>query len=121
MLFPEKPPHQIHQRGLIVFWNPAGKKVYFDSSRRQGSGCFVEMKLAESSGVPRKDNALRHSFCSYRMATLKNAAQVAYEAGNSIEVIQAHYDKVCTESEGKAWFNLMPETAENVLPMEASA
>ena len=50
VLFPEKPSHEIHQRGLIVFGNPAGKKVYFDSSRRQGSGCFVEMKLAESRG-----------------------------------------------------------------------
>jgi integrase len=30
-----------------------------------------------------KHNALRHSFCSYRLADVKSAAQVALEAGNS--------------------------------------
>jgi len=76
-------------------------------------------KLAETVGIPWKPNALRHGFCSYRMATLKNAPQVAYEAGNSVRMIQKHYDKVVTESQGVAWFSIMPEAAANVLPMVA--
>jgi len=44
-------------------------------------------KLSESAGVPWKQNALRHSFCSYRMATLKDAPRVSYEAGNSVRMI----------------------------------
>ena len=36
-------------------------------------------------------NGLRHSFISYRMAILKNAAEVALEAGNSPKMIFEHY------------------------------
>jgi len=78
-------------------------------------------KLSESAGVPWKQNALRHSFCSYRMATLKDAPRVSYEAGNSVRMIQRHYDKVVTESQGKLWFSVLPETAANVLPMVKTA
>jgi integrase len=76
-------------------------------------------KLSESTGIAWKQNALRHSFCSYRMATLKDAPRVSYEAGNSVRIIQRHYDKVVTESQGKAWFSIMPRTAKNVVQMVA--
>jgi len=79
------------------------------------------VKLSESTGVAWKQNALRHSFCSYRMATLKDAPRVSYEAGNSVRMIQRHYDKVVTESQGKAWFSLMPEVAANVVQIKAAA
>jgi len=78
-------------------------------------------KLSESTSVPWKQNALRHSFCSYRMATLKDAPRVSYEAGNSVRIIQRHYDKVVTESQGKTWFSILPKTAANVIQMEAAA
>ena len=78
-------------------------------------------KLSESAGVPWKQNALRHSFCSYRMATLKDAPRVSYEAGNSVRIIQRHYDKVVTESQGKAWFSIFPKGAENVVQMKGAA
>jgi hypothetical protein len=41
--------------------------------------------LAEDAGIKWKKNALRHSFCSYRLAVIEDAAKVAYEAGNSAE------------------------------------
>jgi integrase len=78
-------------------------------------------KLSESTKVPWKQNALRHSFCSYRMATLKDAPRVSYEAGNSVRIIQRHYDKVVTESQGKAWFSIMPKGAGNVVPITEAA
>jgi integrase len=78
-------------------------------------------KLSESAGVPWKQNALRHSFCSYRMATLKDAPRVSYEAGNSVRIIQRHYDKVVTESKGNAWFSIMPKTAGNVIQIAKAA
>ena len=55
------------------------------------------------------------------MATLKNAPQVAYEAGNSVRMIQRHYDKVVTESQGVAWFAILPETAKNVIALAKEA
>jgi integrase len=59
--------------------------------------------------VPWKHNALRHSFCSYRLAEQKNAAQVALEAGNSPQMIFKHYRELVTEDEAKDWFSITPE------------
>lgn len=55
-----------------------------------------------------KHNGLRHSFCSYRLAAIKNTAQVALEAGNSPQMIFQHYRQVVTESEAGKWFSIVP-------------
>ena len=54
-------------------------------------------------------NGLRHSFITYRMAVLKNAAQVALEAGNSPRMILEHYRELATIAEGNAWFAVRPD------------
>jgi integrase len=59
--------------------------------------------------VKRVHNGLRHSFITYRMAVLKNAAEVALEAGNSPRMIFQHYRELATEAEGNAWFAVMPD------------
>ena len=56
-------------------------------------------------------DGLRHSFISYRVAVVKDLAQVAFEAGNSIEIIQRHYNKRATETEAKAFFALTPKAS----------
>jgi integrase len=55
-----------------------------------------------------KHNALRHSFISYRVAVVKNTAQVALEAGNSPQMIFQHYRELVQLAAAKAWFGLMP-------------
>jgi integrase len=55
-----------------------------------------------------KHNGLRHSFCSYRLAAIKNAAQVALEAGNSPQMVFQHYRQVVTETEAAKWFSIFP-------------
>ncbi|MFO1461442.1 MAG: tyrosine-type recombinase/integrase [Verrucomicrobiota bacterium] len=67
-------------------------------------------KVGESIGIAWKRNALRHEFCSARLAVTKNAPEVAFEAGNSPAMIQKHYRAMLTEAEGQAWFNIMPPT-----------
>lgn len=57
-----------------------------------------------------KHNALRHSFCSYRLAIVKNAAQVALEAGNSPKMIFEHYRELVKEQDAHRWFNVLPES-----------
>jgi integrase len=57
-----------------------------------------------------RHNALRHSFCSYRLAIVKNAAQVALEAGNSPKIIFQHYRELVTEQEATQWFAITPES-----------
>jgi hypothetical protein len=44
-------------------------------------------------------NGRRHSFITYHMAILKNAAEVALEAGNSPRMIFEHYRELATTAE----------------------
>jgi integrase len=70
-----------------------------------------------ASGVAWKRNGLRHGFGTYRMAILKDPVRVAYEMGNSPQVIRQCYDRVVTEAVGAKWFSILPKKAANVLPM----
>jgi integrase len=67
-----------------------------------------------------KDNALRHSFVSYRLAETQDVNRVALEAGNSPQMIFKHYRELCTPAEAQTWFSLAPDEAANVIPMEAA-
>jgi hypothetical protein len=58
--------------------------------------------------VKRRDNALRHSFISYRLALVHNEHQVASEAGTSPAMIHAHYRELVSSEEAKEWFNTFP-------------
>ena len=55
-----------------------------------------------------KRNGLRHSFISYRLAEIKNVHQVSLEAGNSPQMVFAHYRQLVTETQAKEWFAIMP-------------
>jgi len=79
------------------------------TATRPASAPDAEKLLAPA--VEWKHNALRHSFCSYRLADVKSAAQVALEAGNSPQMIFEHYRELVTEKAAKAWFAITPETA----------
>ncbi len=56
-------------------------------------------------------NALRHSFASYRMAVVENAAQVAEECGHSVQVMKTHYRELVTKADAMAWFAVAPSPA----------
>jgi len=68
-------------------------------------------RLAESLGIQWPPNALRHSYISYRIAEVKNAAQVALEAGNSPAIIFRHYRELVTEEAAREWFGIFPGAA----------
>lgn len=53
-------------------------------------------------------NALRHSYVSYRLALIANAAQVAEECGHSVQVMKQHYRELVTRDEAVKWFAVMP-------------
>ncbi len=53
-------------------------------------------------------NGLRHSYISYRLAILNDTARVALEAGNSPDVIFAHYRELVTPEAATAWFDVRP-------------
>jgi len=54
-------------------------------------------------------NVLRHSYISYRIAKIKNAQEVALEAGNSPTIIFKHYRELATEEQADEWFGIMPK------------
>jgi integrase len=66
-------------------------------------------ETVKNSGVTWKDNGLRHSFISYRLAEINNAAQVALEAGNSEDMVFGHYRELVTDKDAKAWFSIVPK------------
>ena len=78
-------------------------------------------QVAEKLGVKWPANALRHSYGTYRLATVKSAAQVALEMGNSPKMVFAHYRKPVTEQDAKLYFSIAPKSAANVIPMEGVA
>jgi integrase len=65
--------------------------------------------LATEAKVGWKRNALRHSFVSYRVAQIKNIPQVAYESGNSPQIIDSNYRELVTEKDAKNWFAILPK------------
>jgi hypothetical protein len=65
-------------------------------------------RLRKLLDLPRLDNANRHSFGSYRLATAKSYDQVALEMGNSARKVREDYNDPKPESEGIAYFGLVP-------------
>jgi integrase len=78
-------------------------------------------KALDAAGIASVHNGLRHSFCTYRLADIQSAAQVALEAGNSPTMLFRHYRALATTEEGKAWFGIMPDasTSEKVVSFAA--
>jgi integrase len=64
--------------------------------------------LARSLGLTWPRNVLRHSFITYRLATVKSADQVALEAGNSPAVVFKHYHELGTEQDAEEWNSILP-------------
>jgi integrase len=95
--------------------------------RRRGlvvAGVRLEENLRElfrTVGIKRLHNGLRDSFISYRVAITKNLPQVAFEAGNSVEMIRSKYLEARTNAEAKRWFAVRPEKPANVTEIGAAA
>jgi integrase len=71
-------------------------------------------ETVKASGVAWKDNSLRHSFISYRLAEIQDAAQVALEAGNSPNMVFKHYREIVKPDVAKAWFAIRPDAPANI-------
>lgn len=66
-------------------------------------------ELAKTLKIKWPNNALRHSYASYRMASTDNAQKVSSEMGNSPQIIYRNYRKLVTKSEAEEWFSVSPE------------
>ncbi len=61
-------------------------------------------------------DALRHSYASYRNAVVRNLPQVAEEMGTSEEMLHGHYHNPRTTRQGEAWFAFLPSSAKRLAP-----
>src|SRR5439155_26357105 len=86
---------------------PHSKAYFFEALRNAASDAKITWK----------QNALRHSFISYRLAETQNINSVALEAGNSPQMIFRHYRELATPQQAKTWFAIAPEAASNVVPL----
>ena len=81
---------------------------------RSESGPVIDLKKPEDetarlqrvTGIRWRRNALRHSFCSYRVAITGNIPLVSIESGNSVQMIKRCYWDVKHFDEGLRWFGL---------------
>ncbi len=64
-------------------------------------------------------NALRHSFGSYRLPVLGDAARLALEMGNSPAMVFAHYREVVKPATAQRFWNIRPALAANVVALSA--
>ena len=74
----------------------------------------------EAASVGWKPNALRHSFISYRLADIQDAAKVSLEAGNSPAIVFRHYRELVKPDAARAWFAIVPDAPANVVTMKGA-
>lgn len=66
-------------------------------------------EVREQLGLVLKDNALRHSFCTYHLALHRNQEKTADLAGNSTTILNKHYKALVSRSAAELWFSITPE------------
>jgi hypothetical protein len=63
-------------------------------------------RIAKKAEVKWKRNALRHSYGTYRSAVTKNVPAVAFEMGNTVEMVQRHYNRPTPPHVARQWFKI---------------
>jgi integrase len=79
----------------------------------------TRLRVAAQAGVKWKQNVLRHSFISYRLAEIQDVNRVALEAGNSPQMIFRHYRELATPDHARTWFSIAPPTSNKVIAISA--
>ena len=65
-------------------------------------------KTKKIKPVEWKRNALRHTYISARLAECNDEARVAYEAGNSPQIIRSNNDARMRPAAAAEWFSIQP-------------
>jgi len=96
---------------------PGGRTTICDAQAETANATASE----DVEAIAWKRNALRHSWISYRLAEVKDAARVALEAGNSPNIIFGHYRELVTEAQAGRWFSIFPATGDNLVSIAGAA
>lgn len=118
------------QRRLVPILPPLDEVI--QSTKRADGQIFNFLKASdfsrfllgtiEAAGLDSIDNGLRHSFCTYRLASVQSAAQVALEAGNSPKILFDNYRELATPEQAELWFATQAfKKTKKVVPMQLAA
>jgi hypothetical protein len=75
------------------------------SSRRDASRAIAFVK---AFNIQWPNNALRHSYATYRLAVTADLPRVAIEMGTSPEKLVRNYRELADEKTAQAWFSIAP-------------
>jgi len=87
---------------LRPFVKPSGPVFSLSTINQKAAG------FAPRHGVAWPQNALRHSYASYRLGQCKSAAEVALEMGNSARMVFQHYRELVTPADVEKWWKIEP-------------
>jgi integrase len=91
---------------------PHGRAYFHELQRDTAAATEIKAdeatKRAALAPVEWKQNALRHSFISYRVAETGDVPRVALESGNSPAMIFTHYRELVTPEDAMQWFAIAP-------------
>ena len=76
----------------------------------QPKDSFQAIGFAKACGVIWPNNALRHSYATYRLAMTADAPRVALEMGNSPQKLMTNYRELADEEVARGWFAIRPST-----------
>jgi integrase len=76
--------------------------------------------FAKRQGIAWTANVLRHSYASYRLSILPDAARVALELGNSPAKLFSNYRELDRENHAPAWFSIEPKRSRKVISFRAA-
>ncbi len=69
-------------------------------------------RIVRDADLPKlPENCFRHSYISHAVAATGDIPRVSLNAGNSPKEINRHYRELVTEEDGKAWFQIEPNSA----------
>ena len=91
---------------------PHGRAYFHELQRDTAAATEIKAEAdahrAALAPVEWKQNALRHSFISYRVAETGDVPRVALESGNSPAMIFQHYRELVTPEDALLWFAIAP-------------
>jgi integrase len=94
-----------------------GQRVWLHSK----AWFFEAMRnTANAAKINWKQNALRHSWISYRLAEIQDVNRIALEAGNSPQMIFRHYRELATPEQARTWFSIAPAASKKVIAIFAA-
>ena len=89
--------------------------------RSAGDLHWQQTRTAKRAGIAWKKNACRHSFVSYRLAQVQDAAKVSLEAGNSPRMVFRHYRELVRPADATKWFSITRQTPVDMAPVRTAA